>query len=88
MSTDTHPTLPSIVSEIEWMTEALKAGFVADQPVDGELLDSLVEHLRNVRQLAELIEDELAVSRNVLSEMRARSRAMAATVHPGKDTMQ
>jgi len=88
MSADTPTPMPSVVAEIEWMTEALKAGFVAGQPVDGELLDTLVEHLRNVRQLAELIEDELAVSRTILSELRTRARASAATLHPGKDTMQ
>lgn len=80
--------LPSIVAEIRWMTDALQAGFEPGQPVDSELLDTLVEHLRNVTSLAELIECELAASRNLIADIEKRTRATAASFHPEHGSRQ
>lgn len=80
--------LPSIVDEIEWLTDTLASGFVPGVPVDGELLDRLVDHLRNVSKLAALLETELAASRSLLADLKTRSSASAASLHPQPEKMQ
>lgn len=88
MSADTPTSLPSVVDEIKWMIEALTSGFEPGEPVDGELLDRLVDHLGNVKRLAALVEEELAASRALLSEMKEGRRVSAACVHPNPEKMQ
>jgi|GEM_PF-3217513 len=85
MSADTPPPLPSIVDLVARLTANLTTRFKPGDPVDEDAFDEMVGHLRDFQQLAEAVDAELGIYRELL---RMAERDRNAAFHQQPETMQ
>ena len=85
MSADTPPPLPTVADLVARLTANLTTHFKPGEPVNEDAFDEMVGHLRDFQQLAEAVDAELGIYRELL---RKAERERHAVLHPQPEKMQ
>ena len=77
---------PTIAEHIAWLRESLSEHFIPGEPVNGDILNVLVTHLREVERLVGLVDRELALHKAL--QPAEETETLRARIHKQPGRMQ